>query len=67
MGLYTPFDLHANNNYCAIINGQGQRVEKKRLPNDTALILQFRDPYKADIEGIVVESTYNWYELRFNY
>jgi len=63
MGLYTAFDLHANNNYCAIINEQGQRVRKKRLPNDAALILQFLDPCKADIEGIVVESTYNWYWL----
>jgi transposase len=63
MELYIGFDLHANNSYVGIINGNGQREAKKRLPNDSELILQFLEPYKAEIVGVVVESTYNWYWL----
>lgn len=63
MELYTGFDLHANNSYVGIINADGKKEAKKRLPNDIGLILQFLEPYKAQIVGIVVESTYNWYWL----
>ena len=63
MGLYTGFDLHANNSYVGIINEDGRKEARRRLPNDPGLILQFLTPYKADIVGVVVESTYNWYWL----
>lgn len=63
MRLYTAFDLHANNSYGAIIGEQGQRVKRQRLANDPELIFQFLSPYKAEIVGVVVESTYNWYWL----
>jgi transposase len=33
------------------------------LPNDLKLILKQLAPYQSEIEGIVVESTYNWYWL----
>jgi hypothetical protein len=57
MELYTGFDLHANNSYVGIINADGKREARKRLPNDIGQILQFLDPYKAQTVGIVVEST----------
>lgn len=63
MELYTGFDLHANNSYVGIIDADGKREAKKRLPNDIGQILQFLEPYKVQIAGIVVESTYNWYWL----
>lgn len=63
MELYTGFDLHANNSYVGIINEDGRKEARRRLPNDPGLILQFLTPYKADIVGVVVESTYNWYWL----
>jgi transposase len=63
MKLYTAFDLHANNSYGAIIGEEGQRVKRQRLANDPELIFQFLSPYKAEIVGVVVESTYNWYWL----
>lgn len=63
MRLYTAFDLHANNSYGAIIGEEGQRVKRQRLANDPELIFQFLSPYKAEIVGVVVESTYNWYWL----
>jgi transposase len=63
MGLYTGFDLHANNSYVGIINAEGRKEAKRRLPNDPGIILQYLAPHKADIVGVVVESTYNWYWL----
>ena len=34
MGLYAATDLHANNNFLAIIDETGRRVFQRRLPND---------------------------------
>ncbi len=63
MKLYTGFDLHSSNNYLAIIDKDGKRVFKKKLPNDPEQILATLKPYRPNIAGIVVESTYNWYWL----
>jgi len=63
MQLYTGFDLHSTNNYLAIIDEKGKRVYKRRLRNDPESILTALMPHKDNIEGIVVESTYNWYWL----
>jgi hypothetical protein len=42
---------------------QDHVVYEKRLPNDLALILEQLAAYRDSLEGIVVESTYNWYWL----
>jgi transposase len=63
MKLYAGFDLHSRNSYLGISDEKGKRIFKKRLPNDLARIRETLRPFKADIEGIVVESTYNWYFL----
>ena len=63
MKLHTGFDLHSTNNYLAIIDKNGKRVFKKKMPNDSEQILAVLKPYKHDIVGIAVESTYNWYWL----
>lgn len=63
MKLYTGFDLHSTNNYLAIIDKNGKRVFKKKMPNDPEQILAALKPFKDNIVGIVVESTYNWYWL----
>jgi transposase len=38
-------------------------VFAKRLPNELGVVLKCLEPYKADLAGIAVESTYNWYWL----
>jgi len=63
MELYAGFDLHANNNYLAIIDNKDTRVYKKKLPNQKEIILSELKPFKNDIKGVVVESTFNWYWL----
>jgi transposase len=63
MKLYAGIDLHSSNNYIGIINEEDQRLYQRRLPNQLEYILPVLEPYKKDMEGVVVESTYNWYWL----
>ena len=63
MGLYTGFDLHSSNTYVGVIDGDGRRLWKKKLRNDPSLISSTLKPFKEDIEGIIVESIFNWYWL----
>jgi transposase len=61
--LYAGCDLHGNNNLVGVVDEQGKRIFKKRLPNEPQLILNVLRPYKEEVVGIAVESTYNWYWL----
>jgi transposase len=63
MKLYGAIDLHSNNNVTVLIDEQDQVVYQKRLPNELPVIVQQLSGYQAALQGIVVESTYNWYWL----
>ncbi len=63
MGLYGAIDLHSNSNHMGIIDEERRRMVKRKLRNDPELILAAWEPYRAELVGIVVESTYNWYWL----
>ena len=64
MKLYAGMDLHSDNVYLGIMEaGSMRRIYKKRITNDLSLILNNLEPFRDEIEGIVVESTYNWYWL----
>ena len=63
MKLYGAIDLHSNNNVTVLIDEQDQVVYQKRLPNDLPLITEQLSDYQDVLQGIVVESTYNWYWL----
>jgi transposase len=61
--LYGAFDLHSSNNYLGISDEKDRRVYKKRLPNQPDVILAELEPYREQLVGLVVESTFNWYWL----
>jgi transposase len=63
MKLYGGIDLHSNNSVVALLDEQDEVVYHKRLGNDAQGILAALAPYEEAIEGLVVESTYNWYWL----
>ena len=63
MDHYVGIDLHSSNSYVAIIDNDNRRVFKKKTKNDLRLVVQALEPYREEIKGIVVESTYNWYWL----
>jgi transposase len=61
--LYAGCDLHGNSNFLGIVDGQGKRIFKKKLANDLDWIEETLRPFKGELVGITVESTYNWYWL----
>ena len=63
MKLYGAIDLHSTNNVTVLIDEQDQVVYQKRLTNDLTMIVEQLSPYVSSMQGIVVESTYNWYWL----
>jgi len=63
MKLYGAIDLHSTNNVTVVIDEQDRVAYQKRLPNDLALILKELSVYQTELQGVVVESTYNWYWL----
>lgn len=63
MALYGGIDLHANHSVIVVIDAQDHMVDQKRLPNQLDSILARLAPYQVELNGLVVESTYNWYWL----
>src|SRR5215475_9718026 len=63
MSLYGGIDLHANNSVIVVINEHDEVIYRKRLPNVLPTILEQLAPYHTEMQGLVVESTYNWYWL----
>ena len=63
MKLYCEIDLHSNNSVVSIIDETDHVIKEKRLANDINTIEEFLQPCQNDLQGVVVESTYNWYWL----
>jgi transposase len=63
MKLYGGIDLHSNNVVASLIDEQDRVVYERRLPNDLGVILGELGPFSDGVEGLVVESTFNWYWL----
>jgi transposase len=63
MELYSGLDLHSRNTYIGILDTNFKCIFKKRVSNKLDLILQTLQPFKDQLKGLVVESTYNWYWL----
>ncbi|MEJ2067801.1 MAG: IS110 family transposase [Deltaproteobacteria bacterium] len=63
MGLYGGIDLHGNNNVIAIIDDKDRVMYQKRLDNDLDIVLTALGPYRDELVGLAVESTFNWYWL----
>lgn len=63
MKLYGAIDLHSNNSVTVVSDEQDQVLYNKRLPNDLPMILRAFEPHRHGLQGIAVESTFNWYWL----
>lgn len=60
---YSGIDLHSNNCVVVVSDETDRVLSKRRVPNDLAAVLALLQPYRAELAGVVVESTYNWYWL----
>ena len=63
MQLYAGLDLHSRNTFIGIMDKEFKRVFAKRVPNNLPLIIKTLEPFQDQLQGLVVESTYNWYWL----
>jgi transposase len=63
MQLYAGLDLHSRNTFIGIMDKEFKRVFAKRVSNNLPLITKTLEPFQDQLQGIVVESTYNWYWL----
>ena len=63
MKLYGGIDLHSNNCVVVLVDQDSREILRKRIDNDLSKMTDLLDPYRNDITGLVVESTYNWYWL----
>lgn len=60
---YCGIDLHSNNSLVVIADEMDHVLYSKRLPNDLPQILAALEIHRAELSGVVVESTFNWYWL----
>jgi hypothetical protein len=63
MPLDGGIDLHANNRVVVFLNEQDQVISHRRFANHLPTILEQLSPDCADLTGVVVASTSNWYWL----
>jgi transposase len=47
----------------SVLDEEDHVVAEKRVPNDLAKIIGLIEPCRAELAGVVVESTFNWYWL----
>lgn len=60
---FCGIDLHSNNSVVVITDEMDKILASRRCPNDLSKIFAVLEPHKAELAGVVVESTYNWYWL----
>lgn len=63
MKTYAGIDLHSTNNFIGVIDQKDKRLYSKRHDNNLEQILKVLKKYKRTLQGVVVESTFNWYWL----
>jgi transposase len=61
--VYGGIDLHSNNSVVVVMDAAGKVLYRRRLENDLGRIERALAPYREQLSGVVVESTFNWYWL----
>jgi transposase len=61
MAIYAGIDLHSNSNFLSVDDSAGKIIEKRKLANEVQAILHPLAAYREQLQGIAIESTFNWY------
>lgn len=61
MKLYVAFDVHSRSSVIAAVDEDGKRVAAGKVRNDPEAVVEMVNGLIGEVEGVVVESTYNWY------
>ncbi len=60
---YSGIDLHSNNSVVVVSDEADRVLYRRRVSNELSLVLNALEPYRSELAGVAVESTYNWYWL----
>jgi transposase len=63
MNKYSGIDLHSNNCVVVVSDEEDRVCCERRVPNDLAKIIALLEPFRDNLVGVAVESTFNWYWL----
>jgi transposase len=60
---FCGIDLHSNNSVVVVTDEKDHALVSRRCPNDLTIITGLLEPHRAELVGVVIESTFNWYWL----
>jgi transposase len=63
MRTFAAIDLHSNNGVLTVIDENDRVLRQKKLANRLELFVEELEPFRATLQGVAVESTFNWYWL----
>ena len=63
MALYCGIDLHSRDCWLAMLDERLEVIWETKVGNDLEQILRLLEPHREVLEGVAVESTFNWYWL----
>jgi transposase len=63
MKTYAAIDLHSNNGVLTIIDETDRVLKQRRIPNKLELFVAELEPFRDTLQGVAIESTFNWYWL----
>lgn len=63
MQTYAAIDLHSNNGAGTVIDETDRVLRQRKLPNKLQLFVDELEPFRDTLQGVAVESTFNWYWL----
>jgi transposase len=63
MQTYAAIDLHSNNGVLTIIDETDRVLKQRRIANQLEEFVRELEPFRESLQGVAVESTFNWYWL----
>lgn len=60
---YAAIDLHSNNGVLTVIDENDKVLRQRKLPNRLDGFVRELEPFREALQGVAVESTFNWYWL----
>jgi transposase len=63
MRSFAAIDLHSNNGVLTVIDENDRVLRQKKLANRLDLFVSELEPFRETLQGVAVESTFNWYWL----
>ena len=63
MQTFAAIDLHSNNGVLTVIDETDRVLRQRKLSNQIEKFAKELEPFRESLQGVAVESTFNWYWL----